>query len=118
MYNALTIKQKKQEETKMQFINMVYDKRDILFGKYDESITKDAKRLAWIEIDESMKALDIHLIPAGKDWTYLRDVTWRNLLASARKRHDAKKKTGAGQVGILKILKQLKIFCLEIVIER
>ena len=81
---------------------MVRDRKDVLFGKFDNSknISKESKKLAWQNIKSQLEAMDISLVPNGKDWTYLRGVIWRNLIASAKKRYDAKKKNGEWQNGL------------------
>ena len=98
--SQLTTKQKQQEKEKLPFVILVKEKKDILFGKFDNAkeITKDSKKLAWQSILSQLEAMEINVIPHGKDWTYLRDVLWRNLVAAAKKRFDVKRRTGEGKV--------------------
>ena len=97
---SLTGKQRQQEDIKMPFVLMVKENKEILFGKYDnaKNITKESKKSTWKNIQSQMEALQINIVPADKDWTYMRDVLWRNLIAAAKKKFDSKKKTGAGKI--------------------
>ena len=42
--------------------------------------------------------MEICLTGQDKDWTYLSDVVWQNLVAVAKKRFDKKKHTGEGKI--------------------
>lgn len=89
-----------KNDEKIVFVQLINDSKDVLFGKYDDSknITKETKKKHWFEISEELDSIGIQLIPKDKDFTYLRDVVWRNLLSTTKKKVDAKKKTGNGQI--------------------
>ena len=74
----LTKRQKKQEEEKLPFVQFVREKKELLFGNFDDSkgITKAAKRDAWVENSQKLVALGINLIPEGKDWNYCICAMW------------------------------------------
>lgn len=63
---------------KMLLLEKIKEKKQILFGKFDEKagITKDRRRLVWNDIHAELTALGY---PVGKDGNYLRDTTFCNL---------------------------------------
>ena len=95
----------KKFEDKKIFVSLVDSKKEMLFERFSDSknISKDGKKEAWIEIHMKLVSLDINLVPPEKDWTYLRDVVWRNLTAAAKKKNDMKKKTGEGKVKLTEV---------------
>ena len=105
-----------QERNKKEpFIELVYANKELLFGKFNsDTITKEKKREKWIEIKDQLVEIGINLIPSGRDWTYLRDVVWRNQTDSLKRKLDRKRKTGQGRVMLSnsekKVLGKLFIF--------
>lgn len=61
-------------DDKITILNLIKEKKDILFGKFSSSLTHDIKTKTWIDINEKIKAVGIF----NKDWKYLRDTTWQN----------------------------------------
>lgn len=53
------------------------ENRDVLFGAFSSTITKESKRLCWIGIRDY--AVAIGLVTNDKDFAYIRDSTWPNL---------------------------------------
>lgn len=98
MSQLKTLRQKKIEDEKLPFVKLIAENKKVLFGKFSNEITKDAKKTTWKSIADQLKALGIQLIPDGKDWTYLRDTVWRNCVYTTKKRFDDKCKTGAGRI--------------------
>ncbi|KAJ3654354.1 hypothetical protein Zmor_013547 [Zophobas morio] len=64
------------------------------FGAFSPSLIKETKQEQWKNIYTT--ALSLQLVPAGKDWTYVRDTTWPNLRKRALEKKDKIKKTGTG----------------------
>ena len=59
-------------------LQLILQKKDILFGNFDESkgITKERRREAWNEIHADLSGQGY---PVGKDGNYVRDTTFGNL---------------------------------------
>lgn len=68
-------------ERKMQFLNKIKENKQILFGAFSEKLRKQDKIEKWKEM--AMVAQSICLLPADKDWTYVRDTIWQNLKKTA-----------------------------------
>ena len=87
------------------FVYLLLENRELLFSNYDDSkgITKEKKRQKWIEIQEKLESLAINFIPEGKNWTYLRDVVYRNLVDNLKRKLDKKRQTGSGKVELTHI---------------
>lgn len=68
-------------ERKMQFLNKIKENKHILFGAFSEKLKKQNKVEKWKEM--SLLAHSICLVPADKDWTYVRDTVWQNLKKTA-----------------------------------
>jgi hypothetical protein len=96
--SSVSLRESKQEGSKRPFVQLINEKKDILFGSFDDSkgITKASKAEAWKEINNNMSAVGINLIPPSKDWTYLRDTVWRNIKNGAKVKLDKSQKTGNG----------------------
>ncbi|KAL1493886.1 hypothetical protein ABEB36_009570 [Hypothenemus hampei] len=86
-------------ERKMQFLTKIRENKDILFGAFSEKLRKQDKIEKWKEM--AMVAQSICLLPADKDWTYVRDTIWQNLKKTAMLKIDNAKKTGTGGMGTL-----------------
>lgn len=65
----------------MQFLKKIREHKDLLFGAFSEKVTKQDKVGKWKEL--AILAQSICLIPAGKEWTYVRDTLWQNLKKTA-----------------------------------
>lgn len=91
-----------QQAKKEPLAHLINERKEVLFGKFNDSrgITKTTKKEAWIDIHEKLMSLDINLIPPNKDWSYLRDVVWRNMVDSLKKKMDRKRQSGAGRVDL------------------
>jgi hypothetical protein len=59
---------------KITILSLVYENKEVLFGRFSEKLTHDMKINKWKEIAEQLKSLGIF----SKDWKYLRDTTWQN----------------------------------------
>jgi hypothetical protein len=87
------------EKDKTVFVSMMKEKKDILFGAFSPTLTKDMKAACWQQIIQQCGALGIKLIPHGKDWTYVRDIIWcSNVRMPTIRKVDKTKKTGSGFV--------------------
>ncbi|KAI5729821.1 hypothetical protein M8J76_006959 [Diaphorina citri] len=70
----------------------ILTKKEVLFGKFSDRITKQDKVNAWKEVFENVQCLNAF---PGKDYTYLRDVFYQNLRKTTMAKMDNTRKTGA-----------------------
>ena len=85
-----------QLKKKQTFAAFVVANKDLLFGSYDDGrniMHQRGERLKWIEVNASLESMGIKLFPEGRDWTYLRDTTWRNMVEPMKKKAERKKQT-------------------------
>lgn len=59
---------------KLTVLNLIYENKEILFGKISNTLTPGFKVQKWKEIANQLVELEIF----EKDWKYLRDTTWQN----------------------------------------
>ena len=76
---------------KMQLAELLLHKKEILFGKYSPSVTKELKNSAWDNILMELRSGGAIV----KDVAYLRDKDWSNLKSAVLKRYRASLKSGA-----------------------
>ena len=76
---------------KMQLAELLLHKKEILFGKYSPSVTKELKNSAWDNILMELRSGGAIV----KDAAYLRDKDWSNLKSAVLKRYRASLKSGA-----------------------
>ena len=75
----------------MQLAELILHKKEILFGKYSPSVTKELKNSAWDNILMELRSGGAIV----KDVAYLRDKDWSNLKSAVLKRYRASLKSGA-----------------------
>lgn len=73
MYLIMSIK----KEGKITFLKSVLESKEVLFGAFSDTLTKELKTRKWKSIHEEAVALGI--VPANKDYVYTRDTYWQNL---------------------------------------
>ncbi|RXG73028.1 hypothetical protein Avbf_03234 [Armadillidium vulgare] len=86
-----------RELFKKGFLIKIRPKKEILFGSFSHTLIKEKKCQAWIEIADFAKS--VCLIPRDKEWTYARDVLWRNIKKATMAKRDNITKTGKGGMG-------------------
>ncbi|XP_004521011.1 uncharacterized protein LOC101461666 [Ceratitis capitata] len=95
-------------EKKLQFIQKVYENREILFGAYSDKIIRSVKIEKWKELAELAKTLC--LMRAHKNHTYCRDTLWQNMKKAALAKVENPKKTSVnmteGDQLVLKIISE------------
>jgi hypothetical protein len=66
-----------QRKLKLCVLNKIKENKRVLFGAFCDTLSKADKCKAWKEINDY--ALSLGLVPANKEWTYIRDVWWPNV---------------------------------------
>lgn len=82
-----------RRQSKVKVLQMIRDRKDILFGQFSPKVTKIDKTEAWDTITEEAKSLGV--IPSNKDSSYIKDTYWQNL----RKRTMKKVEPATGEAG-------------------
>lgn len=62
------------EDQRMTLLNLIKDKKDILFGEFAPTLTWQKKKDTWDEIASTAKALGL----CNKTGEFIRDTTWQN----------------------------------------
>lgn len=74
----------KEPEWKLKMVDMIRDKKDILFGQYSPFVTKVLKHKTWEEILTAVNAIGANLTDVGhlrrKQWDNMRRATQKKLL--------------------------------------
>ncbi|KAL7634495.1 UNVERIFIED_CONTAM: hypothetical protein RMT77_006297 [Armadillidium vulgare] len=86
-----------REIFKKEFLIKIRSRKEILFGSFSHTLTKEKKCQTWMEIAEFAKS--VCLIPRDKEWTYARDVLWQNIKKATMAKRDNINKTGKGGMG-------------------
>ena len=81
------------EEKKLFLVN-IKDRKEILFGKFNNTITRESKIEAWNAIHETLKLQNVQLA-VQKDACYFRDSVWPNLKRYTLEKRDRRNRTGA-----------------------
>ncbi|XP_055842369.1 uncharacterized protein LOC129909310 [Episyrphus balteatus] len=63
-------------EKKMVVLAKIREHKDILFGVFSDTLTKQIKSDKWKEVYDVARSINI--VSASKDWTYVRDTFWQN----------------------------------------
>ena len=63
------------KETKLYILQKIEERKEILFGGFNDHLCKQDKIRCWMEIFEMGKACGAF---DGKNWGYVRDVFWPN----------------------------------------
>lgn len=66
-----------KRDKKIMILNIIKEKKELLFGKTSNILTKKDKVNEWQNI--YFKCLALGLAKEGKDYTYVRDVFWPNV---------------------------------------
>lgn len=71
-----------QETKKLFFLNLVHEKKDLLFGKFSASLTDKDKQIAWQDILAKCNTAGYEFVTesAKVPWKYLRDTVWASNL--------------------------------------
>ena len=56
---------------KLAVLQIIKEKREVLFGNFKKNISQHDKQAAWTEVLQ--KAQSLQLVGADKSWTYARD---------------------------------------------
>ena len=80
-------------ESKLRTLNLIFEKKDELFGRFTSTFTHQDKNNAWKHVFSSIQAIGISNI--GKDWKSFRDVTWRNWRRRTLEKRDNRNQSGA-----------------------
>lgn len=80
-------------KSKLRVLELIREKKNVLFGSLSPIITNVDKDEAWREITGF--AIDHGLIPSNKESKYIRDIYWQNARKRTMKKIDESKKTGA-----------------------
>lgn len=75
------------------FLINVRDKKDILFGKFSDSITREKKMESWRSIVQVLRHHNVRLA-FEKEASYFRDSVWPNMKRYTLEKRDRKKRTG------------------------
>ena len=77
-------------DSDMYVLSLIKEKKKTLFGKFDQSLTRQDKQNAWRELFLACKAAGIQY----KSWEYLRDTAWNNLKKPTIQKFDKARQTG------------------------
>lgn len=69
-----------KNDNKITVLQLIRDKKDILFGAFTDKLSKDKKIEEWKIILSTCQSLG--LVPPGKDYAYVRDTFYSNLKRS------------------------------------
>ncbi|XP_073958271.1 uncharacterized protein [Choristoneura fumiferana] len=75
---------------KLTILNLIYDNKEILFGKFSNTLNHEIKVQKWKEITDQLTEINIF----EKDWKYLRDTTWQNWRKRSLEKRNNSLKTG------------------------
>lgn len=70
-------KREDQRKLKLCVLDSIREQKDVLFGPFSTTLTKEMRNKAWIVIGEYAKS--IGALPSGKEPLYVRDVWWPNV---------------------------------------
>ncbi len=68
----------KSTEQKLYLLSIIRDKKDILWGSFDNTNSRALKRQAWTDIFSAAVSIGFPM-PKNADYTYIRDVFWPNI---------------------------------------
>lgn len=72
----MTTKQNKMLK-QISFLQNILENKDVLFGKFTNSLTRATKQEKWTQVTNF--AIALGLITNDKDYTFVRDNTWGNM---------------------------------------
>ena len=70
------------QEQKLFIVKEIYSRKAVLFGAFNENITRDAKKTAWTEVFNAALSIGI-VVPKNSDYKYIRDTFWPNVRRAA-----------------------------------
>jgi hypothetical protein len=90
----------KNEQEKLFLLDLIYENKERLFGKFTASLTAKDKELVWSKLHDKCVAMGFTLVPVSCEmpsWRYLRDTVWAsNLKRRTLEKRDKKlKQTGS-----------------------
>jgi hypothetical protein len=63
------------KESKKAVLKYMLERKQILFGKFDDTLTKEKKSAGWQDVHKFALSLGYH----KKEWQYIRDTFWPNI---------------------------------------
>ena len=63
-------------QAKLEVLNLINSHKDVLFGKFSDSVNAVDKFAKWNEV--AVKAREVEVIKATQSGQHLREVTWQN----------------------------------------
>ncbi|PSN41065.1 hypothetical protein C0J52_18311 [Blattella germanica] len=85
---------KDKDLKKLAVLEVIKDKKEILFGNFNNKLTQADKQAAWTEVLQ--RAQSLQLVGADKTWTFARDNLFGLWKCRALAKRDNAKKTGTG----------------------
>uniref|UniRef100_A0A915IA99 Regulatory protein zeste n=1 Tax=Romanomermis culicivorax TaxID=13658 RepID=A0A915IA99_ROMCU len=80
-------------EQKLLILQQIYDRKNILFAKFDEKVTADNKQKNWQHVKDFIDSLGVTMI--NKQWDYVCDAWWPNIKRATILKIDKFRKTSA-----------------------
>src|SRR4051794_17981060 len=82
-------------DQKVTVVKLIREKKDLLWGKFANTVTSAEKDKTWKSIIQKCKAdCGFDPTPNGKPWKYLRDKTWANWKSNTLAKRDKYSQTG------------------------
>uniref|UniRef100_A0A915L8W4 Regulatory protein zeste n=1 Tax=Romanomermis culicivorax TaxID=13658 RepID=A0A915L8W4_ROMCU len=80
-------------EQKLLILQQIYDRKNILFAKFDEKVTADDQQKNWQHVKDFIDSLGVTMV--NKQWDYVRDAWWQNIKRVTILKIDKFRKMGA-----------------------
>ncbi|KAJ9581681.1 hypothetical protein L9F63_023145 [Diploptera punctata] len=87
-----SLKKEQKSINKENFLRKILENRNILFGTFSPTVTKEIKKTLWREIRDY--AVEIGVVTNDKDYSYVRDTTWPNMKSRTMLKVDNASRTG------------------------
>jgi hypothetical protein len=87
---------KQSAKDRTDFLNLVLDKKDILFGSLSATLTAQKKQQCWQSIRANLMAAGGSALAEKSTWKSLRDVTWQDCRRRTVQKRDKRAASGAG----------------------
>jgi hypothetical protein len=83
------------EKLKVLLLTKIEEKKDILFGKFSDCLTKNDRCKAWQEVYEFGKSIG-YGFSSDSTYAYVRDTVWPNIRKASVAKRDKLQRTGEG----------------------
>ena len=80
-------------QEKVLFLTSIKERKDVIFGKFSNEISREQKIAAWKDITRILNTHDVSLA-REKPYTYFRDLLWPNLRRYTMEKRDKRERTG------------------------